>query len=420
MLSLNKLVLLACAACLGVAPLAAQNNSAAPAPPDSGDIGPGELSNFTLNGTVTRPADPPPARPTPPVTRPEPAPPAATTTDRPAPPATTTRPAEPQPSPANDDLFRRPPTLPDATAANAVTAAPPTVAGGAPTIVPPPPSEGFSLLPWLIALLAAAGAAAIFFGRRRSQQRLAPAGHRSIDIATRQQREPRPEPQPAPGPAPPAAAPRTTPATAPAPTGGARRPLPTTRMPKHPAAPAVQPRPDPVVPGAIVSTGLRPWIDIELHPDRALLDEGGAAIAFEVTLFNSGSAPARDVTIEARLLNAGANQDAELSAFFTGIVKAGDPIPQIAPYARVPLRSAVRLPRTEIHEYAVEDRKLFMPLVAISVRYRWSSGGGQSAAGFLVGQGADGQAKLAPFRLDRGSRSWKGLGARRYEKGLRS
>lgn len=144
------------------------------------------------------------------------------------------------------------------------------------------------------------------------------------------------------------------------------------------------------------------------------------AIAFEVTLFNSGSAAARDVVIEARLLNAGTRQDAELSAFFTDPATAGDPIPQIAPYARIPLRSAVRLTRAEVREYEIEGRKLFVPMVAISVRYRWSSGAGHSAVGFLVGQGAEGQEKLAPLRLDRGSRSWKGLGARRYEKGLRS
>jgi hypothetical protein len=120
------------------------------------------------------------------------------------------------------------------------------------------------------------------------------------------------------------------------------------------------------VPGGIVSTGLRPWIDIDLTPDRALLDPQGTAIAFELTLFNSGSAAARDVVVEARLLNAGAQQDVELSAFFAQLAP-GDPIPQIAPYARIPLRSAVRLLRDEIREYEIEGRKLFVPLVAINV-----------------------------------------------------
>ena len=403
MLNLGKAVVMATAMCvLGASSLAAQGSSATTAPPPSNstDIGPGELSNFSLNGTVTRPADRPPAAPpSPPAARPEPASPAS---GRPAVPSTATPPAAVRPDPADSDLFRRPPTLPDASAANAVTAAPPIV-GDQPSAVPPLSPEGFSLLPWIVALFAVAGGGVIFIGRQRRQQRHATAGNAPIDITRR-------EPAPVP-----AAAPRHPPTPA---ATGARRPLPTTLMPQP--MPSVRPTPDPVIPGGIVSTGLRPWIDVELIPDRALLDDGGVAIAFEVTLFNSGSAAARDVVIEARLLNAGAQQDAELSAFFTDPATAGDPIPQIAPYARIPLRSAVRLTRAEIREYDIEGRKLFMPLVAISVRYRWSSGDGHSAAGFLVGQGKAGQEKLAPLRLDRGARSWKGLGARRYEKGLRS
>ena len=415
LVNLAKAVVLASAVALGVAPLVAQSNGAATAPPptNSTDIGPGELSNFTLNGTVTRPADRPPApQPAAPVTRPAAAP--ATRDTRPPASATTSQPATAQPNPANSDLFRRPPTLPDASASNAVTAAPPIVSGDQPSAVPPLVSEGFSLLPWIVALLAVAGAGVMVFGRQRRQQRYATDGPAPIDITRREMPEPGSAPAASPGDAP-----------APASTGGARRPLPTTLMPPPPT-PSVQPqpssqaRPDPVIPGGIVATSLRPWIDIELTPDRALLDDDGAAIAFEVTLFNSGSAAARDVIIEARLLNAGASQDVELSEYFTAAGAPGDPIPQIAPYARIPLRSAVRLTRAEIREYDIEGRKLFMPLVAISVRYRWSSGDGHSAAGFLVGQGKAGQEKLAPLRLDRGARSWKGLGARRYEKGLRS
>ncbi|MEO5579000.1 MAG: hypothetical protein ABIR25_08135 [Sphingomicrobium sp.] len=411
LVDLAKAVLLASAAALGAAPLVAQSNGAATAPPpsNSSDIGPGELSNFTLNGTVTSPANrPPAAQPPPPAARPDAV--APTTGDRPAAPTSASPPAAARPNPADSDLFRRPPTLPDASAANAVIATPPLVSGDRSAVIPAL-EEGISLLPWIVALLALAGAGVMFFGRKRRQQRYATADNASIDIT---------RPEPAPGPV---ASPRSAPP--PAPTGGARRPLPTTLMPQ-PAAPPVRPRasgqarPDPVIPGGIVSTSLRPWIDVELTPDRALLDEAGVAIAFEVTLFNSGSAAARDVIIEARLLNAGAHQDAELSAFFSASGAPGDPIPQIAPYARIPLRSAARLTRAEIREYDIEGRKLFMPLLAISVRYRWSSGDGHSAAGFLVGQGKTGQEKLAPLRLDRGARSWKGLGVRRYEKGLRS
>jgi hypothetical protein len=85
----------------------------------------------------------------------------------------------------------------------------------------------------------------------------------------------------------------------------------------------------------------------------------------------------------------------------------------------VTLKSAVRLPRAAVQEYEVEGRKMFIPMVAVNSRYRWSSGEGQSAASFMVGRAADEHAKLGPLRLDQGARGWKGLAARRYEKGIR-
>ena len=91
----------------------------------------------------------------------------------------------------------------------------------------------------------------------------------------------------------------------------------------------------------------------------------------------------------------------------------------IAPLTRITLKSAVRLPRAAVQAYEVEGRKLFMPMVAVNSHYRWSSGEGQSGASFLVGRTANDSDKLAPLRLDQGKRGWKGLGARRYEKGIR-
>jgi hypothetical protein len=58
-------------------------------------------------------------------------------------------------------------------------------------------------------------------------------------------------------------------------------------------------------------------------------------------------------------------------------------------------------------------------MVAVNSHYRWSSGEGQSAASFLVGRTANDRDRLGPLRLDQGARGWKGLAARRYEKGIR-
>ena len=226
-------------------------------------------------------------------------------------------------------------------------------------------------------------------GNRRSTSTAARSGRPAASVPTR---VPRPIPVPAPRPAGGRAqavadhADAATAGTAPAARG---------RPP--------QPRPDPIVPGGIVSTGLRPWIDIELTPDRALLDEQGAAIAFEVTLFNSGSAAARDVIVEARLLNAGASQDIELSEFFAAVRRAGrsdpadralcaHPAAQRGPRCRAPTSANMRLRGANCSCHWSRSASAIAGRAARA----------QSAAGFLVGQGGEGKDKLAPFRLDQG------------------
>jgi hypothetical protein len=390
---------------IAAAPLAAQENSASTQPPAEADIGPSELSDFNLQGTVTRPSSQPAeqapaARPAPADAAPAQRPPAVES-------GTAGRPAGlPIASPAERASSASSVARPTVTApASGVAAAPaparPLASPGATAAALPPAEDGFSLLPWLAALFVALGAGAIFLFLRRRQAEAAGVGE--IDIVTPRVAEPRPQPR-APVPAP---QPR---ASAPAPR---HDPVPTQRQ-----APTAAP-PPPSEGGAIVSTGLRPWIEVELVPDRALLDEKGAAIAFNVTLFNSGSAPARDVSIEACLINAGSGQDAELGNFFGRDRKQSDTIPVIAPFARVPLRTAVRLPKDSIREYEVEGRRLFIPMVAVDARYRWASGEGQTAVSFMVGRGKEEDDRLAPLRTDQGPRSWQGLGARRYEKGLR-
>ncbi|WP_162888017.1 hypothetical protein [Sphingomonas mesophila] len=412
---LNALRLVMAGVALAAAPALAQDNSQAAAPPPAETVGPRELENFSLDGRVTRPAEQAPSPAPQPVAttperpretaqapRPDPRPSApAEVQDRPAP----TRPAE--------DLLSRPPTRPQPDQPTAATAPPPAPPRPALVTDAAPQGEGSSLLMWLAALLVAAGAGAVYwFLRSRRDAPALAGGYRAARTASPlDSLEPAPPPAPAARPAPaPAPAPRAaTPPPAPAPSG----PKPDAPVSSRPVTAA------PTKPVGIVASGLRPWIDVELVPDRALVDDKGAAIAFNVTLVNNGTAPARDVSIEARLLNAGARQDSELSDFYQQPKSGNDTIPVIAPLARVPLRTAVRIPRDMIHEYEVEGRKLFMPMVAVSTRYRWSSGEGQTGASFLVGKGQEEAERLAPLRVDQGARSWAGLGARRYEKGLR-
>jgi hypothetical protein len=290
--------------------------------------------------------------------------------------------------------------------APSATAATPALTG--PISVPPIPTEtspAFSPLPWIAALLALGAGAVIYFGRRRRQGRYAAAGVSEFlgEVAVPRPVSPAPAPSPAAKSAPEPLVRRPEPQPpAPAPAGAVTSSL-------RAASP----------PGGIVASSLRPWIELELEPSQATVTDEHAAIAFDVTLYNSGSAPARDVAVEACLINAGQQQDVQLSEFYTNPGEVRDKIPAVAPMARITLKSAVRLPRAAVQEYEVEGRKLFMPMVAVNSRYRWSSGEGQSAASFLVGRAANISEKLAPLRLDQGKRGWKGLAARRYEKGIR-
>jgi hypothetical protein len=409
------LVSLAAAA---LSPAVAQD--AAPPPEQSDAVGPRELENFNLEGRVTRPAEQEPAAPvTQPASPPQARPESTQVQDRsPEPRATNPRPTGQAATSAStetaSDLLTRAPTRAQPRAAQPSS----TVAAEAPLkpalVTPADEGSSSSLLVWIAALLFAAGGAVVYWFLRhgRSQSPAYAGGYAGSRVTA----DPAPAPAQPTKPLPRAAIPPV--ADEPL----VRRPLPTTLRPKHdsPVSGAVTTKTPPAAPAGIVASSLRPWIEVELSPDRALVDDNGAAIAFNVTLFNSGSAPARDVSIEACLLNAGARQDAELSEFYKKPRAGTDAIPVIAPQSRVPLRTAVKIPRDMIHEYEVEGRKLFMPMVAVSTRYRWSSGEGQTGVSFLVGKGQEEQARLAPLRIDQGARSWKGLGARRYEKGLRN
>jgi hypothetical protein len=237
------------------------------------------------------------------------------------------------------------------------------------------------MLPWLIAALAAAAAAAWFFFFRQ-QPRESYARVSELALA--------PPQQPA----------RTPPVRAPA--------------PATPKAPSPAPVPPAPVAGGVVSTRLRPWLEIEFKPDRAVVDDTRAAVAFEVSVRNSGSVPARDVLLEASLFNAGAMQDQEIGLFFDNPVAKGDRIPVIPPMQRITVNTAVFLAREQVRPIEIEGRPLFVPLIGFNALYSWGRSHGQTSASYLVGKETAGE-KLAPFRLDLGPRVFRGLGAREHE-----
>jgi hypothetical protein len=341
----------------------------------SNTIGPPQLKDFTLPGQRTTPpaATPPPATATPPAAPPPRTVPAPTVErDRPA--ATPRRP---------EPVARRVTSGTDAAPAAAApgpaptTPAPQTVApppsAGAPPLQPEPEAEaapvpaatpGPSLL-WPAAggLLVLLLGAFFLLRRRRAvavREEARNAAREELGGALAAPREPAPEPEPA-----------------------------------APAAP-------------------RPWIELDIVPERAAATEAEAVVHYALTLTNQGDAPAHNIRIDPRLFNASA--EGEMMAFFQGSIheKSGSPHVVIAPGGTLKLNGQVAMPKAELREIEIAGRRIFVPMVAINVAYDWAGGGkGRTSRSWLVGREAETpSAKMGPFRLDLGPRIYRSVGRR--------
>ena len=368
--------------------------------PASDSIGPRELQNFNLQGTVTRPTA---QQPPPPITAPQT--PSRSRTSSTAPRTNELRsgvvPSARQASPepvvasrgiASADSARSAPLRSQPARPSSGAVALPPVDGrlaGADRVDPPPASRpdlnadtagslasrrGFPLLPWLLAALALGAGGVFLFWRSRSREAVA-SGPQVDAFVT-----PRPEPVPQP-------------------------PAPTAKAPAKPAG--------------IVSTRLRPWLELNFDPIRCVVDEEKVTFEFELGLLNSGSAIARDVLIEATLFNAGPKQDREIEAFFASPVGHGQRIAAISPLQRINLRTEVSADRTGLQLYEIAGRHVIVPLIGFNALYRWGVSDGQTSQSFLLGRDTKSE-KLAPFRMDLGPRIFRGLAARPLPQFVRS
>jgi hypothetical protein len=261
--------------------------------------------------------------------------------------------------------------------------APAATPAAAPTFAPDPASpptltqeRKFSIFPWLLAVLALCVGGGFLFFRNRGREAF--AGGPQIDSFVA------PAPAPRPAPAPPTAAP-------------------------EPATPASS---------RIISTRIRPWVEIGFHPLRCVLEADKVTVDFEIELSNSGSAPARGVLVEAGLFNAGSDQDQHIGAFFAKPDSGADRIDVIPPMSRMALRTKVSAPLDEVRAYELAGRRVFLPLIAFNALYKWSGGDGQTSASYLLGRDTDGE-KMGPFRLDLGPRIFRGVGGRLLPAGIR-
>jgi hypothetical protein len=369
---------------IGAAAMAAAFGAAGLATPATGQdaetVGPPQLRDFRLDAPPRRPVQPsvtqdPPTQTPPPAERTQPPPQQVQPAPAPAPAPVRTVPtptASPPPTARPPGAAPPEPALePPRTAPIPERVAPPPPAAveapvplhaetelSVPTPTPVPvPTTGRSWLLWLLGT--AALGLLVFFGlRRRSQASLSPVA--------RSASAPEPAPQP------------------------------------KPAAPVSIPEP-------------RPWLELDFVPQRAAATESQTEVQFELVVRNGGKVEARSVRIEARMFNASAGE--EIETFFRSAPQAAAAGLTIPPGMEARAKSQVMMPLESVRPIRVQERSLFVPLVAFNVFYEWSDGRiGQTSRSWLVGREAQPPAdKMGAFRLDLGPRIYRQLGQRRHE-----
>jgi hypothetical protein len=296
-----------------------------------------------------------------------------------------------------------PAPAPSAVEAETAPAARPLDQPLAPPVVEAAPeqAEGLSILsswPYLAALLVGLGLGAVLMRRRRNEE---PAERTEFQIVA----------EPAPSPVPAAPMPAANPVeTADAPSFLYRP----TR-----AAPQADPVPEPVIStpqDGVVGIQIRPWLRLEFKPARAAATDVDATVQYELIVTNGGNEVARNVRIEARMFNAGAEQEQEIKRFFETPIPASNKNRILAIPARnsAQMRGVVGLPKEDVREIEVNGRKLFIPTVAINVCYEWGNGRtGQTSMSYIIGREPETpSSKMGPFRLDLGPRIYRQVGHR--------
>lgn len=221
--------------------------------------------------------------------------------------------------------------------------------------------------PWLLLAAVVGVGGALLLRRRRARDAF--AGGYEIDAFVA------PEPQPEQAPPPPVASPP--------------------RKPK---------------PVGLVSATLRPWLDIEFTPLQCVVDRDKVTFDFEVNVFNSGGAPAREVLVEARIFNAGPEQDEQLKAFFAQPAGPGDRTPTLPPLQRLSIRTSLFAERENLRLVDLGGRQSMVPLIAFNATYRAPGQTGRTSACFMLGRKTKAD-KLAPFRAEEGARAYQNVGA---------
>ncbi|MDB5694350.1 MAG: hypothetical protein JWO81_3413, partial [Alphaproteobacteria bacterium] len=187
------------------------------------------------------------------------------------------------------------------------------------------------------------------------------------------------------------------------------RPAPDER-PVPPAAPEEMP----VAGAAPAGAAIRPWLEVDIEPDRAASTQSEASLNYMLVVTNVGDAPARNIRIDTRMFNAADEQ--QIAAFLGGPIHrhSGSPHVSLPPGESLRLAAEIAMKAEEVRGIELQGRSIFVPSVAINVAYDWAEEGeGRTSKSWLVGRKAENPAaRMGAFRLDLGPRIYRSVGRR--------
>jgi hypothetical protein len=187
----------------------------------------------------------------------------------------------------------------------------------------------------------------------------------------------------------------------------------------------VAPPPPPAAPAPVAplrqppGTATRPRLEIGFTPRSAGVT-ANAAVDYDLVVRNVGPVAAEGVQLRVELITAGETHDAELQARLDAPIDK----PMIAPFTLAagqarPIRALAQLPKSAINVVTVQGRPMFVPIVAIDLRYRWPAGEGQTAQSFVIGIAPKQGERMRPFWLDVPPRMYDTVTARPHSVGAK-
>jgi hypothetical protein len=166
----------------------------------------------------------------------------------------------------------------------------------------------------------------------------------------------------------------------------------------------------------------RPWLELELKAERLSSTNAESLVQFELEIVNSGAAPARNLRIDVKMFNAGEQQDQEIGAFFktAGRESTKCSLPGIRAGQTGAIRGEVAMSREEMRAVVLDNRYLFIPVIAVNALYDYGDGQtGQTSKSYVVGreleQAGEKSEKMGAFRVDQGPRIWRTVGQRQHK-----